>query len=142
MAQYYSADMWIGGKLKRSDAKRLWTAIRADGARDPATDRAFEPKEWEPDDDGILKLTDPEAAWGHFAKTEEACRKLGLRYVRWSEDGDRQVFDGEAAYNVTCNEGGETTLTAKTLERFSSLEAALSWLRRMDGTPPALEITA
>lgn len=142
MAETYSADIVIGGKITRTELQVLFDAIKADGAWDEDGAYPFDEdaEDWEPEHGKPLHLCDPEAAWGHFDDIEAACRKIGLPYVRWSEDGDKQVFDGENTYDITGDEDGTTVLDAKRLRQFSSLEGALCWLDLMDSDPPALEI--
>lgn len=142
MADTFSADIVIGGNITRTELQVLFDAIKADGAWDEDGAYPFDEdaEDWEPEPGKPLHLCDPEAAWGHFDDIEAACQEIGLRYVRWSEDGDKQVFDGKETHDVTCDGDGETVVTSARLRKFATREAALAWLELMDQEPPPLVI--
>lgn len=97
MADYMSAKITIGGKLKASDVDTLIKAIV-----DQAVSLEYD--EAPPEEDEIRErlnenevvFYDIEARYGQFEDLEQVCRDLGLNYVRHSEG----KYDYEAEFVV------------------------------------------
>lgn len=97
MSEHMSAWIQIGGKLARSHAAQLCTAISSDRVSLDWGDTTIQPQS--PEElmhtrkDERLWMCDNEASWGEFQDIEQACRELGLAYTRCS-DGAR-TYDAE-----------------------------------------------
>ena len=75
MAEYFWGRIEIGGDLRRTDLPKFCEAI---GARDE-----FELLRYE--EDGHVVCDDCEARYGQFEELEDACREVGLSYIRHSD---------------------------------------------------------
>lgn len=137
MSERMSGWIQIGGKLPRSKARQLCTAISTARVSLDWGDATFEPKSPEEllaaREDDRLWLCDNEASWGEFPDLEEACRKLGLAYTRCSDGAS--VYDAERVdwrpgmkeplSRICSNESGEKILIAEESVRnaLAALEA-------------------
>lgn len=134
MSERMSAWIQIGGKVPRSKAEELCTAISSARVSLEWGDATFEPKS--PEEllsvrkDDRLCLCDNEASWGEFTELEETCRELGLPYTRCSDSNgtyDAERVDWrpgmEQPHSRTCStESGEKVLVAEESVR-SALDA-------------------
>ena len=125
MSERMSGWIQIGGKLQRSQAEQLCTAISTDRVSLDWGDATFEPKSPEQlmaaRKDERLWLCDNEASWGEFPDLEEACRELRLAYTRCSDGAS--VYDAERVdwrpgmesplSRICSNESGKKILVAE-----------------------------
>lgn len=77
MPDHYYACIRIGGSLPREHVARICAPLGLDGDNEEALLRRVE--------DGCLQHEDSQAAGGGFEDLEQACRELGLPYVRESD---------------------------------------------------------
>jgi len=94
MSDRFSAQIWIGGKVFRTDLEGLIEALHSDGASHDYGDAVIR---WEdfrdsPDcirfylNDGLLNLKDDQASYGRFDHTESFCIENNIPFDRWSDN--------------------------------------------------------
>lgn len=125
MSERMSGWIQIGGKLPRSNPEQLCAAISTNRVSLEWGDATFEPKLLEEllaaRKDERLWLCDNEASWGEFPDLEQACRELGLAYIRCSDGAS--TYDAERVdwrpgmkaplARICSNKSGEKTLVAE-----------------------------
>ena len=134
MSERMSGWIQIGGKLPRSSAEQLCIAILTNRVSLEWGDATFEPKSLKElvaaRKDERLWLCDNEASWGEFPDLEQACRELGLAYIRCSDGAstyDAKRVDWrpgmkEPLSRICSNESGNKILVAEESVR-QALEA-------------------
>jgi hypothetical protein len=85
VADYFSAYLDLGGKVKRKDVPALINALN-DQEFDDTPEIKGEPELLDLVNGGKRVLYQNEARWGHFDAVEALLKKLGLHYTVWSED--------------------------------------------------------